>query len=331
MQDIQVYNIPESDNPYTIIDNRILKATFEELPIDLTAKGLYIYLRSFINYKFRVERIANSQGMTIGSVNKAMKQLENAGLLIRQRVNNYNGVKGFRYIYFLFGYKDINNFEYKKYHIENQLGISVNDFSVTKISVTQISTTEIQDTVYNNIRNIESTKDLNYNLEKKEILKEKKENPDSDFYVDSSSEVDSNPEVNQKPMIKSTEMGQKSLKDSEAISLHSKPSKMDLNAITELFDRFWSIYPKKVARKVAFQSFRRALQSGASIEDILSSLDVYINKVWNKTKMEFIPHASTWLNQERWNDDIRTGINRVGYGSTGRMETQSGKFSDFCD
>ena len=38
---------------------------------------------------------------------------------------------------------------------------------------------------------------------------------------------------------------------------------------------------------------------------MMEKLDIFI-EAHKDTKKEFIPHASTWLNQERWNDEYET-------------------------
>jgi hypothetical protein len=39
---------------------------------------------------------------------------------------------------------------------------------------------------------------------------------------------------------------------------------------------------------------------------ILEKIEVYKQtSQWKKDNGEFIPHPATWLNQERWNDEIK--------------------------
>ena len=69
------------------------------------------------------------------------------------------------------------------------------------------------------------------------------------------------------------------------------------------FDDFWRKYPRKVARKVAMQSFAKLPPDEQ--EMALEALDTHI-EYWKlkETATEFIPHPSTWLNQQRFYDEL---------------------------
>lgn len=69
------------------------------------------------------------------------------------------------------------------------------------------------------------------------------------------------------------------------------------------FEDFWAKYPRKVSRKVAEQSWKRLKESER--EAAIDALPNHI-RYWELrgTEKEFIPHASTWLNQARWEDEI---------------------------
>jgi hypothetical protein len=66
------------------------------------------------------------------------------------------------------------------------------------------------------------------------------------------------------------------------------------------FDEFWAIYPRKVCRSAAEQSWRRALAKVDNGKEIIDNLVRSLPGF--SPDPQFIPHASTWLNQERWND-----------------------------
>lgn len=72
------------------------------------------------------------------------------------------------------------------------------------------------------------------------------------------------------------------------------------------FSEFWSLYPRKVSKKMAEKAYKNASKK-YSPTIILDGLKKWLKKWQNdKTEMNFIPHASTWLNGERFNDDITT-------------------------
>ena len=78
--------------------------------------------------------------------------------------------------------------------------------------------------------------------------------------------------------------------------------------VNEAFDKFWNIYPRKTNKKKAKDSFVKKCTD----ENILNKM---INAVINQKKTEqwqnikYIPHATTWLNGERWEDEINIASN----------------------
>ena len=69
------------------------------------------------------------------------------------------------------------------------------------------------------------------------------------------------------------------------------------------FNLFWSQYPKKVGKLTAKRSWEKLSQ-----ENQQKALEAIVEhrKYWSAkgTEWEFIPHASTWLNQERFEDEL---------------------------
>lgn len=66
------------------------------------------------------------------------------------------------------------------------------------------------------------------------------------------------------------------------------------------FQTFWEPYPRKDSgRKTALQSWERAIKRGADPDAIMAGLARWL-PVWEVTERQYIPHAATWLNQERW-------------------------------
>lgn len=68
------------------------------------------------------------------------------------------------------------------------------------------------------------------------------------------------------------------------------------------FEKFYEIYPKKVGKKKAFESFHKIKES--EIEKVLIKIEEYAVTVKDKIDIQWIPNPATWLNQERWNDDL---------------------------
>lgn len=64
------------------------------------------------------------------------------------------------------------------------------------------------------------------------------------------------------------------------------------------FDAFWAIWPNKVCKQKAFESYGRALARVTQAE----LLDGVRRYVASKPDSQQWCHAATWLNQDRWTD-----------------------------
>ena len=77
----------------------------------------------------------------------------------------------------------------------------------------------------------------------------------------------------------------------------------DSDILEKDFNLFWEIYPRKVARKRALESWNKIDFSSILAEDIIKSVkDQSLSEQWQKEGGQFVPHPATWLNQERWTD-----------------------------
>ena len=65
------------------------------------------------------------------------------------------------------------------------------------------------------------------------------------------------------------------------------------------FNEFWNLYEKKVARLAAERAWLKL-----SFREIEKVFDVVRNYVLSTPDEKFRCHASTWLNQKRFNDEI---------------------------
>jgi len=86
-------------------------------------------------------------------------------------------------------------------------------------------------------------------------------------------------------------------------NLGSKPytsSKDD--EVNYYFDQLWSLYPRKVGKGQARKAFKAASKK-KDFYDLLPKLMDYVQTLEGKDK-QFIPHLATWLNGERWEDEV---------------------------
>lgn len=73
----------------------------------------------------------------------------------------------------------------------------------------------------------------------------------------------------------------------------------------EPFDQFWAAYPLKKSKKDARKAFAKVK---APLDTLLAALERQKKTpAWTKDGGRYIPYASTWLNGERWEDEVKTG------------------------
>lgn len=75
----------------------------------------------------------------------------------------------------------------------------------------------------------------------------------------------------------------------------------------KIFEEMWLLYPKRIGKGAASNSWMKACKK-INVGELQSCLRSYINSIKTADK-KFIPHLSTWLNQERWNDDVEDHSN----------------------
>jgi len=79
----------------------------------------------------------------------------------------------------------------------------------------------------------------------------------------------------------------------------AKPSPL-VNGQAKGFETWWQAYPRKEAKGAAAKAYAKAL----TLTDPQALLDA-LDRNWPTRK--YIPHPATWLNSQRWLDEIETG------------------------
>ena len=70
----------------------------------------------------------------------------------------------------------------------------------------------------------------------------------------------------------------------------------------DLFSEFWDRYPKRVGKADAQKAYTKALKK-ITHDDLMFALSERLPALEAKDK-QYRPNPATWLNQERWTDDI---------------------------
>lgn len=82
----------------------------------------------------------------------------------------------------------------------------------------------------------------------------------------------------------------------------------------EKFNEFWMSYPKRKPsnpKAPAAKKFCAAIKRGINPDDIITGARSYASSLGEKAGTEFVAHAATWLNQERWTDDYSEEIDEL--------------------
>ncbi|MBD5111108.1 MAG: hypothetical protein HDT42_01030 [Ruminococcaceae bacterium] len=70
------------------------------------------------------------------------------------------------------------------------------------------------------------------------------------------------------------------------------------------FEKFWSSYPKKIAKQQALNAWNKINPDEELTAKILASLERQKKSVqWTKDNGQYIPYPVTWLNGKRWEDE----------------------------
>lgn len=86
-------------------------------------------------------------------------------------------------------------------------------------------------------------------------------------------------------------------KESIYINIYTKES--------ELFNSFWSAYPKKVGKKNVVKWFDKNKPNEELVNKMIDKINQYkLTDNWKKNNGQFIPYPYTWLNAESWNDEL---------------------------
>ena len=104
---------------------------------------------------------------------------------------------------------------------------------------------------------------------------------------------------------KSPESESESESDTESESERENETRAREEAMARRFLRFWDAYPKKVAKADAVKAFRKLDPDDQLLEDMLAALERWKHSdQWTRDGTAFVPHPATWLNGERWKDEV---------------------------
>lgn len=82
------------------------------------------------------------------------------------------------------------------------------------------------------------------------------------------------------------------------------PKNKNKNIYTSKFENFWELYPRKVGKGQAQKAWMKQACNEEAVEKILEALETQKNSNYFSQDPKFIPHPATWLNGQRWFDEL---------------------------
>ena len=93
-------------------------------------------------------------------------------------------------------------------------------------------------------------------------------------------------------------------KDREHPPTPRKRGREAVHAFPPGFEAFWAAYPRKVAKDHAAKAYARLKPDEPLQRRILAALAAQVaSEQWTRDGGRFVPHAATWLNGRRWEDE----------------------------
>lgn len=78
-----------------------------------------------------------------------------------------------------------------------------------------------------------------------------------------------------------------------------------MNGHTASFDLFWSAYPRKEGKGKCRTWWKRQKPDAALVSAMLAKIEqAKHTKKWKDDGGKYIPMPSTWLHEERWEDEF---------------------------
>lgn len=78
------------------------------------------------------------------------------------------------------------------------------------------------------------------------------------------------------------------------------------NQHLDTFNQFYALYPRKVSKKLALKVWLKLKPDKELFEKIVQNINLRLKTEWKDREKQYIPHPSTYLNGERWEDEIES-------------------------
>lgn len=232
-----------------------------------TAKTVYLVLKSH-REEWRIDKkqISDDTGVSVNTVAKALKELEDKGLIRREQLPGAQGKRG-KFIYTIYAQPEPKNWVAGRPAETGQ-----------NPSTTPEPKNWVADSPAETPYSPSSTPEPNL-PGTGEVGRLRK--PSKNTKLENHGEFIGQPEVD--PKI--------------AAALGSYES------VDEAFAAFWDEYPNHVKKKKARQLFEDSLEEVDAETIIQGVKDFNAERFYNEASEDWAPHPTTWLEDERWEDE----------------------------
>ncbi|WP_260497913.1 hypothetical protein [Pseudomonas sp. MSSRFD41] len=106
-----------------------------------------------------------------------------------------------------------------------------------------------------------------------------------------------------------------SIEDKQVLKKPARTEKPSCNSgeSSVEFERFWKLYPRRVGKDKAAKVWAKLKVDASLFARIGTALAAWSKSPeWTKDGGQFIPHAATWLNGKRWEDELPATAARSG-------------------
>lgn len=93
--------------------------------------------------------------------------------------------------------------------------------------------------------------------------------------------------------------------------------------LDDSFAKFWAAYPKKVSKPQAQKAWQKLKPDEDLLGRILQAIESQKKSdQWQRDKGQYIPYPATWLNNRRWEDDLKISTSHKGAGGNKRSNDE---------
>lgn len=106
--------------------------------------------------------------------------------------------------------------------------------------------------------------------------------------------------------------GKKSPESESEIESESESEIKMRKAHERRFDEFWTAYPRKVSKPAARKAFDKVKPDDELLKTMLTAIAKQkLSDQWTKDNGNYIPYPATWLNNQRWLDELPVSKQKV--------------------